>query len=123
MRISYIDHVQLAMPKGKEAEAAAFYAGALGLSEVVKPDALKANGGIWFGNDSVNIHIGVEADFRPAKKAHPALRVDDLDALAARLEMAGFVVIWDDRLPNTQRFYSEDPYGNRIEFMVFRLKY
>ena len=117
MHISHIDHVQLAMPKGKEAEAAAFYVGALGLGVVEKPEALKVNGGVWFENEGVNIHLGVEADFRAAKKAHPALRVDNLDALAARLEAAGFAVIWDDRLPNTRRFYSDDPYGNRIEFM------
>ena len=118
MRISHIDHVQLAMPKGKEAEAAVFYVGALGLLAVEKPEALKANGGVWFGNAGVNIHLGVEADFRAAKKAHPALRVDDLDALAVRLEAAGFAVVWDDRLPSTRRFYSDDPYGNRIEFMA-----
>ena len=118
MRISHIDHVQLAMPKGKEAEAAVFYVGALGLLAVEKPEALKANGGVWFGNAGVNIHLGVEADFRAAKKAHPAFRVDDLDALAARLGAAGFGVIWDDRLPRTRRFYSDDPYGNRIEFIA-----
>lgn len=117
MRISHIDHVQLVMPKGKEAEAAAFYRDALGLDEIEKPAALKANGGVWFGNDGVNIHLGVEPEFRPAKKAHPAFRVQDLDTLAKRLEMAGFVVLWDERLPNTRRFYSDDPYGNRIEFM------
>ncbi len=118
MRISHIDHVQLAMPKGKEAEAAAFYVDALGLEAVEKPEAMKANGGVWFGNESVNIHLGVEADFRAAKKAHPALRVDDLEALATRLKATGFAVIWDDRLPNTRRFYSDDPFGNRIEFMA-----
>jgi len=118
MRISHIDHVQLAMPKGKEAAATAFYVDALGLVAVEKPESLKANGGVWFGNEGVNIHLGIEADFRAAKKAHPALRVDDLDALTVRLIAAGFEVIWDDRLPNTRRFYSDDPYGNRIEFMA-----
>jgi len=118
MNISHIDHVQLAMPKGKEAEAAAFYVGALGLKVVAKPDSLKANGGVWFGNEGVNIHLGIDPDFRAAKKAHPALRVDDLDSLAAELEGAGFVVVWDDRLPDIRRFYSDDPYGNRIEFMA-----
>ena len=118
MRISHIDHVQLAMPKGKEAEAAVFYVDALGLEAVEKPEMLKANGGVWFGNAGVNIHLGVEPDFRAAKKAHPASRVDDLDALAVRLEAAGFAVVWDDRLPSSRRFYSDDPYGNRIEFMA-----
>ncbi len=118
MRISHIDHIQLAMPKDKEADAAAFYVDALGLDAVEKPESLKANGGVWFGNDDVNIHLGIEAGFRAAKKAHPAFRVDDLDRLAARLIAGGFAVIWDDRLPNTRRFYSDDPYGNRIEFMA-----
>ena len=118
MRITHIDHVQLAMPKGKEAEAFKFYGGALGLQEVEKPELLKANGGVWFGNEGVSIHLGVEMDFRPAKKAHPALRVDDLEALASRLRAAGFAVIWDDRLPETRRFYTDDPFGNRIEFMA-----
>lgn len=118
MSISHIDHIQLAIPKGKEADASAFYQDALGLSEVEKPESLKANGGVWFGNAGVNIHLGVDADFKAAKKAHPALRVDDLDALAKRLESVGFPVLWDDRLPNTRRFYSDDPYGNRIEFMA-----
>ena len=118
MRISHIDHVQLAMPKGKEAEASAFYRDALGLDEIEKPTSLKANGGVWFGNDGVHIHLGVDLDFRAAKKANPALRVQNLDALAKRLETAGFAVLWDDRLPNTKRFYSDDPYGNRIEFMA-----
>ncbi|MGE4611875.1 MAG: hypothetical protein AAED33_10900 [Paracoccaceae bacterium] len=79
---------------------------------------MKANGGIWFSNAGVSIHIGVEAEFKPTKKAHPALRVERLDTLADRLETVGFDVLWDDRLPNTQRFYCEDPSGNRIEFMA-----
>lgn len=118
MNISHIDHIQLAIPKGGESIAAAYYRDALGLKEVDKPESLKANGGVWFGNAGVNIHLGVEVDFRAAKKAHPALRVDDLDALAKRLVVAGYSVLWDDRLPNTRRFYSDDPYGNRIEFMA-----
>lgn len=114
----YIDHVQLAMPKGEEAKAAAFYRDALGLAEVEKPESLKANGGLWFGRGSVNIHLGIDPEFRAAKKAHPALRVTELDGLAKRLESYGFAVQWDDRLPNTRRFYSDDPYGNRLEFMA-----
>lgn len=118
MKISHIDHVQLAMPKGEEARAAAFYHDALGLAEVEKPQSLKANGGVWFGNAGVNIHLGIDPDFRPARKAHPALRIEGLEALAKRLETAGVTVLWDDRLPNIKRFYSDDPYGNRIEFMA-----
>ncbi len=118
MRIERIDHIQLAMPAGEEPRAAAFYRDALGLAEVEKPASLKANGGIWFGNEGVNIHLGIDPEFRAARKAHPALRVHDLDGLARRLKTAGFTVIWDDRLPGTKRFYSDDPYGNRIEFMA-----
>lgn len=116
--ISHIDHVQLAMPKGEEPAAAAFYRDALGLDEIEKPPLLKTNGGVWFGNEGVNIHLGIDPAFRAAKKAHPALRVENLEALAERLKAGGFSVIWDDRLPDTKRFYSDDPYGNRIEFMA-----
>ncbi|MEE9454516.1 MAG: VOC family protein [Paracoccaceae bacterium] len=118
MKISHIDHVQLAMPKGEEARAAAFYSDALGLRAVEKPPLMRASGGVWFMNDGVNIHLGIDPDFRPAKKAHPALRVDDLDALATRLKVGGFRVEWDERMPGTKRFYSDDPYGNRLEFMA-----
>ena len=106
------------MPKGNEARAAAFYRDALGLKEIEKPESLKAGGGVWFAKENVHIHLGVDPDFRPARKAHPAFRVDDLDALSTRLAAAGFAVLWDDRLPNTRRFYSDDPFGNRIEFMA-----
>jgi len=118
MNISHIDHVQLAIPKGEEAKAAAFYRDALGLEEVEKPLSLKANGGVWFGNAGVSIHLGVDPQFQAARKAHPAFRANDLDILANRLQDAGFTVLWDDRLPNTKRFYSDDPFGNRIEFMA-----
>ena len=117
MFISHIDHVQLAMPSGQEAAAHAFYSDAMGLPEIEKPSSLKANGGVWFGSEGVNIHLGVDPDFIPAKKAHPAFRVRDIDTLAKRLKSVGFMVVWDDRLPNTRRFYSDDPFGNRIEFM------
>ncbi len=118
MKLSHIDHVQLAIPKGGEARAAAFYGKVLGLQEVEKPPLMRASGGVWFANETINIHLGVDPDFCAAKKAHPAFRVEDLETLAARLRVAGFNVKWDERMPNTKRFYSDDPYGNRLEFMA-----
>ena len=115
-----IDHVQLAMPVGGEEAARGFYVGALGLVEVPKPPALAARGGAWFESrpTAVALHLGAEADFRPAKKAHPALRITDLDALAERLSAAGVAVRWDDELPGHRRFYADDPFGNRLEFLA-----
>lgn len=95
-----------------------FYAGALGLGEVVKPPALAARGGVWFRGQGIEIHIGVERDFRPARKAHPGIQVDDLDALAARLRRAGHHVRHDTDLPGHRRFYVDDPAGNRLEFLA-----
>jgi catechol 2,3-dioxygenase-like lactoylglutathione lyase family enzyme len=104
-----LDHVQVAAPPGCEEDARAFYGGVLGLREVDKPDALRARGGVWFEQ----LHVGVEQDFRPARKAHPAFAVDDLDALAARIGE----VEWDDAVPGVRRFYASDPFGNRLEFV------
>jgi len=104
-----IDHVQVAAPPGCEAEARAFYGGVLGLREVEKPESLRARGGIWFEH----LHVGVEADFRPARKAHPAFVVGDLDALAERIGD----VQWDAEIPGVRRFYAHDPFGNRLEFL------
>ncbi len=112
-----LDHVQIAMPPGGEEEARAFYRGVLGLDEVPKPAPMRANGGAWFRSGGVELHLGAEADFAPARKAHPALRVDDLDELAARCEAAGFGAQWDDRYPGMRRFYVHDPFGNRIELL------
>ncbi|HUL74851.1 MAG TPA: VOC family protein [Vicinamibacterales bacterium] len=117
MTILAIDHVQLAMPAGAEAQARAFYSGVLGLPEIPKPAALAARGGAWFGRGSVRIHLGVEADFRPARKAHPALLVDDLDGLEAACRAAGFPPERDADLPGYARFYVADPFGNRLEFL------
>ena len=111
--ITGLDHVQLAAPPGCETEARAFYGTLLGLAEVLKPPALAARGGVWFGC----VHVGVEADFAPARKAHPALRVDDLEALAARLVESGVDVRWDGQIPGVARFYADDPWGNRLEFV------
>jgi catechol 2,3-dioxygenase-like lactoylglutathione lyase family enzyme len=117
VRIVAIHHVQLAMPGGGEAAARAFYAGVLGLAEIPKPPTLAARGGVWFGTAAVQIHLGVEADFRPARKAHLALEVDDLDGLEAACRAAGFPPQHDGELPGYARFYVADPFGNRLEFL------
>jgi catechol 2,3-dioxygenase-like lactoylglutathione lyase family enzyme len=116
-RVVGIDHVQLAMPPGQEDRASDFYAGLLGLERVPKPEPLAARGGCWFTNGATTLHLGVEEDFRPARKAHPALLVDDLDALTARLEGAGLAVRPDTELPGVRRSYVDDPFGNRIELI------
>jgi catechol 2,3-dioxygenase-like lactoylglutathione lyase family enzyme len=116
-RLTGIEHVQLAMPPGGEAAARGFYAGLLGLPEVPKPPVLAARGGCWFEGPGVKVHLGVEADFRPAKKAHPALLVDDLAALTAALEAAGVTVTPDTDLPSVARAHVADPFGNRIELI------
>jgi GNAT superfamily N-acetyltransferase/catechol 2,3-dioxygenase-like lactoylglutathione lyase family enzyme len=117
MPIHAVDHVQLAMPEGGEAVAAAFYVGVLGFEAVEKPEALRANGGCWFRAGRAELHLGVEADFRPARKAHPALRIAGIDRFAARCEGARHPVEWDERYPGVRRFYVHDPFGNRLELM------
>ncbi len=117
MLLSTIDHVQLAMPKGGEAKARAFYGDVLGLTEMQKPPVLAARGGAWFGHGAVQIHLGVEEDFRPAKKAHPAFTTVSGTELRGRLSAAGFPVIDDDAIPGTKRFYTADCFGNRIEII------
>lgn len=112
-----IDHVQLAMPVGEEAEAQAFYEGLLGLPRVPKPPHLEQRGGCWFESDAIKIHLGVEDPFRPARKAHPALQVQDLPALAARLRGAGVAVRDDEPLEGYDRVYVDDPFGNRLELL------
>jgi catechol 2,3-dioxygenase-like lactoylglutathione lyase family enzyme len=111
-----IEHVQLAMPAGREAEARVFYSGLLGIPEVVKPPELAKRGGAWFETGTVRIHLGVEVDFRPARKAHPALLVRELRALVERLRAAGVDVV-EDPLDGYFRVYVSDPFGNRIELM------
>jgi len=118
MSIVGIHHVQLAMPAGREADAVAFYTGILGLPQVTKPGRLEKRGGCWFEDDAVRVHLGVEADFRPARKAHPAFLVDDLVSMRRRLEVAGVEVVEDEGLPGYDRFYVDDPFGNRLEFLT-----
>ncbi|MFG2307750.1 VOC family protein [Streptomyces sp. NPDC048566] len=115
--ITALDHVQLAAPPGTEDLLRAFYTGALGMTEIPKPPALAARGGCWFGTGAVQLHLGIERDARPAKKAHPGLRVTGIDAFAARVAAAGAPVTWDDALPGHRRFSCEDPVGNRLEFL------
>ncbi len=117
MPVQYLDHLQLAMPIGREDEARAFYAGMLGIAEVPKPPHLAARGGCWFESGLLKIHLGVEADFLPARKAHPAFIVDDLHGLAERLEGDGYRIVEDQPLPGYDRLYVDDPFGNRIELM------
>jgi catechol 2,3-dioxygenase-like lactoylglutathione lyase family enzyme len=117
MQIVGLDHVQLAMPAGGEAQARAFYTGLLGMRELEKPEQLASRGGCWFEAPGAQLHLGVEAGFTPARKAHPALRVDDLEALRGRLAEASVPLTPDDTLPHVRRFYAADPFGNRIEFI------
>jgi catechol 2,3-dioxygenase-like lactoylglutathione lyase family enzyme len=114
---SAIDHVQLAMPPGGEERARAFYGGVLGMQEVEKPPELAQRGGCWFRSGSVEIHLGVEADFRPARKAHPGLRPADYEGLKTRLRAAGLALTEDDTIPGARRCHLFDPFGNRIELI------
>jgi catechol 2,3-dioxygenase-like lactoylglutathione lyase family enzyme len=117
MRVVGLDHVQVAMPAGGEERARAFYGGVLGMPELPKPPNLAARGGVWFACGDRALHLGVEADFRPARKAHPALLVDDLRAIAGACENAGFPTNRDEPLEGHDRAYVHDPFGNRIELM------
>lgn len=115
--IAALDHVQLAAPPGSEDVLRAYYADVLGMTEIPKPPVLAARGGVWFAAGACVLHLGTESAFRPARKAHPGIRVRGIDAFAERLTAAGAAVTWDDALPGHRRFYSEDPVGNRLEFL------
>jgi len=117
MNLQCIHHVQLAMPAGQEDRARFFYADILGLTEVPKPGTLAGRGGVWFELVDLRVHLGVEADFRPAEKAHPAFQTDDLEVLTNHLERQGIAVIRDADLPGYKRAYVADPFGNRIELL------
>lgn len=121
MTILAIEHVQLAMPAGEEDRARVFYRDLLGIAEKAKPPHLAKRGGCWFEDGPVKIHLGVETDFRPARKAHPALLVDDVAALADRLRAAGARVVDDEPLEGWDRVYVDDPFGNRIELMSIKI--
>ena len=113
-----IDHVQLAMPAGEEETARRFYSGLLGMTEIPKPPELAKRGGCWFESGGVQVHLGVEADFRPAKKAHPGFRCGDYDALVSRLRAAGVEVTEAPDIPGVRRCHVHDPFGNRIELVA-----
>ncbi len=112
-----LDHILLAIPPGSEDLCRPFYVGLLELAEQVKPPNLAKRGGLWLRSGGVEIHLGVEKEFRAARKAHPALQVKNLDGLAKRMTEAGHDVIWDDEVPDVRRFFTYDPVGNRIEFV------
>lgn len=112
-----LDHVQLAMPSGREDEAAAFYEGLLGIPQVPKPSHLAARGGCWFESGGLKVHLGVDTDFCPATKAQPAFVVGDVQALARAISAAGYDVVDDEPLDGYDRVYVYDPFGNRIELM------
>jgi catechol 2,3-dioxygenase-like lactoylglutathione lyase family enzyme len=118
MTVLALHHVQLAMPRGREKEARAFYAGILGFEEVPKPANLAKQGGVWFERGNVNLHLGIEEDFRPAKKAHPAFLVEDLPSLLRRCKAANYIILaTDEPLAGYDRAYVADPFGNRVELL------
>jgi catechol 2,3-dioxygenase-like lactoylglutathione lyase family enzyme len=109
-----LDHVQVAIPPGGEEAARGFYVDLLGLTEIAKPDSMRSAGGVWFAE---GLHLGVEEPFAPARKAHPGLGVDDLDAVAERLAADGHDVAWDERWEGVRRLHTHDPFGNRVELL------
>ena len=118
MHVNGLHHMQLAMPAGGESQARAFYGTLLGLAEITKPARLAARGGVWFECGAIQLHLGVDAAFMPAKKAHPGLVVDDLTSLIAVLIAAGHEVKYDaGPFPGFDRAFAADPFGNRIEFL------
>lgn len=112
-----VDHIQLAMPPGEEEKARSFFVGILDMVEEEKPFPLSERGGVWFRSGNTVIHVGVETEFRPQRKAHPGFIVNDLDALVDRLETQEYEIAWDSALSSRRRFYTTDPFGNRIEFI------
>jgi catechol 2,3-dioxygenase-like lactoylglutathione lyase family enzyme len=117
MRVTRLDHLQIAAPPGCEEAAREFYGEILGLQEIEKPESLRSRGGCWFSCGSQQLHLGVERDFRPAKKAHPAFVAEDFDELRHELSARGINVVEDNSVPGVRRFFAEDPWGNRLEFV------
>jgi catechol 2,3-dioxygenase-like lactoylglutathione lyase family enzyme len=120
MRIVRIEHVQLAMPSGGEDLARGFYRDMLGIPEIAKPPHLAMRGGCWFEREDLKLHLGVEIDFRPARKAHVALQVEDLGSLRQKLGAAGYVCKEDEPITGYDRVYVDDPFGNRLELMELK---
>jgi catechol 2,3-dioxygenase-like lactoylglutathione lyase family enzyme len=112
-----VHHIQLAAPPGSEEQARAFFVGVLGFEEVAKPPNLAQRGGAWFRGDGVEVHVGIDADFYPARKAHVAFEVDDVEQLRQHLQVHEIETWEDEPLPGYRRFYANDPFGNRLEFL------
>jgi catechol 2,3-dioxygenase-like lactoylglutathione lyase family enzyme len=112
-----LHHVQLAIPRGGEPECRTFWGEILGMTELEKPAALAARGGCWFRGGGLEVHLGVEEPFAPARRAHPGILVSEIDGLAQRLQERGVPVTWDDDFPGMRRFYAHDPFGNRLEML------
>ena len=112
----HLHHVQVSGPAGCEDAMREFYVGVLGMTEVDKPERLRARGGAWFRAGGAEIHVGIEDGFVPARKAHPGIAVADVEALAGKVGEAGAPVAWDDNIPGLKRFHTSDPVGNRLEF-------
>ena len=118
MKILSVDHIQIAMPSGEEEKARSFYISMLGFTEIPKPTELVKRGGAWFQSENVQLHLGVEADFRPARKAHPAFIVEDLETLLVKVQRAGYETDTSQpELDGYKRAHIFDPFGNRIELM------
>ncbi len=120
MTIVEIDHVQVAAPAGCEQQARAFYGDLLGMEELPKPGPLRSRGGCWFRAGAQQLHVGVEADFAPARKAHPGLVASDLDAIRGRLARAGVAYEDDSKIAGVDRLFVDDPFGNRLELRALR---
>lgn len=114
-----IDHIQIAAPQGSEDVARNFYGVLLGMEEITKPDNLKARGGCWFQCGSQEVHIGIQPDFSPAKKAHPGFTVNALEQLQLNLQEAGYMISEEPPIDGRSRFFTHDPFGNRVEFLAF----
>lgn len=112
-----LHHVQIAIPPGGEDACRVFWRDLLGMEELAKPPVLAARGGCWFRGGGLEVHLGVEQDFVPARKAHPGILVADLRGLADALAVGGVAVTWDGEFPGHERFYAADPFGNRLEFL------
>jgi catechol 2,3-dioxygenase-like lactoylglutathione lyase family enzyme len=121
MRVRRLDHILLAMPAGRESEARNFYRDILGIPEATKPSELAARGGCWFEDGELKVHLGVEKNFAPARKAHPAFLVEDLAALTSTLVKAGVPISHDEPLEGYDRIFVHDPFGNRIELMEVKI--
>lgn len=122
MGIQTIHHVMVAIPPAGEQDARRFYGETLGLIEIEKPGTLKSRGGLWFQAGTLELHLGIEEAFKPARKTHVAVLVSDLGALRERLIERGYYVTKDEFLPGYDRFYAADPFGNRLEFLESRFK-